>query len=83
MELLQLLQSNTKNSAFKSVSKTSDIPSKMSSSCDETIVTANNADETVNLLNNYFYSMFKAPLSKDKYEDHLANNMDFIKTISY
>ena len=82
--LSELMQSNTKKfwSAFKFVSKTSNVPNKLSCSRDKTTVTADNPDEIANLLNNYFYSMFKAPLSKEEYEDHLANSMDFIKIIS-
>ena len=54
----------------------------MSWSRDETTVTADNPEEMANLFNNYFYSMFKLPLSQEEYDDHLANNMDFIETIS-
>ena len=54
----------------------------MSRSLDETTVTADNPDEIATLLNNYFYSMLKTPLSQEEYDDHLANNVDFIETIS-
>ena len=83
--LPELMQSNTKKfwSVFKSISKTSNVPSIMSRSLDETTVTADiNPDEIANLLNNYFYSMLKTPLSQEEYDDHLANNVDFIETIS-
>ena len=54
----------------------------MSWSRDETTFTADNPDEIANLFNNYFYSMFKPSLSQEKYDDHLANNVDFIETVS-
>ena len=41
---------------------------------------ADTPEGIANLLNNYFYSMF--PLFQEEYDDHLANNMDFIETIS-
>ena len=82
--LPQLMKSNTKKfwSVFKSVSKTSNFPSKMSWCHDEINLTADTPEGIANLLNNYFYSMFKPPLSQEEYDDHLVNNMDFIKTIS-
>ena len=68
------MHSNKKKfwSVVKSVSKTSNVPSKPP--LPPIILT--------NLMNNYFYSMFKSSLSQEEYDDHLANNVDFIETIS-
>ena len=61
-KLPSLLKSNSKKlwSVFKSTSKHSNIPSKMSwTQQDSTFSTAENPVDIVNLLNRYFYSVFK------------------------
>ncbi len=55
----------------------------MSWSRDETTVTADNPDDIANLLNNYFYSMFKPTLSQEEYDNYIAKTMTFNETINY
>ena len=64
--------SNTKKfwSVFKSVSRTSNVPSKMVWCQGEHSVTAGEPDDIANLLNEYFHSTFKPSLSEEEYEDH-------------
>ena len=70
------MKSNKKRfwSLFKSVSSSSSIPSKITWKRDDGTVTATNPEETANLLNNYFYSMFNQPLSQEDYDAHPVPN---------
>ncbi len=54
----------------------------MSWSRDETTVTADNPHDIANLLNNYFYSMFKPTLSQEEYDNYIAKTMTFHRTIN-
>ncbi len=69
-----LMKYNNKKfwSVFKYVSNVSNVPSMMSWSHDETTVTADNPHGIANLLNNYFYSMFKPTLSQEEYDNYIA-----------
>ena len=86
-KLPSLLKSNSKKfwSAFKFTSKHSNIPSKMSwTQKDSTTSTAETPIDIVNLLNRYFYSVFKHP---DTTDDHFPfvvpdNGTSNITTIS-
>ena len=72
-KLPSLLKSNSKKfwSVFKSTSKHSNIPSKMSwTQQDSTFSTAENPVDIVNLLNRYFYSVFK---HSDTTDDHFSS----------
>ena len=72
-KLPSLLKSNSKKfwSIFKSTSKHSNIPSKMSwTQQDSTFSTAENPVDIVNLLNRYFYSVFK---HSDTTDDHFSS----------
>ena len=72
-KLPSLLKSNSKKfwSVFKSTSKHSNIPSKMSwPQQDSTLSTAENPVDIVNLLNRYFYSVFK---HSDTTDDHFSS----------
>ena len=79
-----LMKSNTKKfwSVFKYVSNISNVPSTMNWSRDETTVTADNPHDIANLLNNYFYSMFKPTLSQEEYDNYIAKTMTFNETIN-
>ena len=70
------MKSNKKRfwSLFKSVSSSSSVPSKTTWKRDDGTVTATNPEETANLLNNYFYSMFNQPLSQEDYDAHPVPN---------
>ena len=61
-----VMKSNKKRfwSLFKSVSSSSSVPSKITWKRDDGTVTATNPEETANILNNYFYSMFNHPFPK-------------------
>ena len=61
-------------SLFKSVSSSLSVPSKITWKRDDGTVTATNPEETANLLNNYFYSMFNQPLSQEDYDAHPVPN---------
>ena len=71
-----VMKSNKKRfwSLFKSVSSSSSVPSKITWKRDDGTVTATNPEETANLLNNYFYSMFNQPLSQEDYDAHPVPN---------
>ncbi|XP_028414165.1 uncharacterized protein LOC114537227 [Dendronephthya gigantea] len=70
--LPNLLRSNPKQfwSVFKTVSNTSTAPNKLEWTNDNATATAENPKDIADLLNNYFYSMFKPPLTDEEYEQH-------------
>ncbi len=69
--LPNLMKSNLKKlwSVFKSISRTSSVPNKMVWTRDDITTTAEKPTEVANLLNDYFYYMFKVPLSTDEYNN--------------
>ena len=69
--LPNLMKSNPKKfwSVFKSISRTSSVPNKMVWTRDDITTTAEKPTEVANLLNDYFYYMFKVPLSNDEYNN--------------
>jgi hypothetical protein len=71
-KLPNLMKSNTEKflSVFKSVSRTSSVPHKMVWSRDDRSVTAEQPEDIVNLLNDYFHSTFKSRLCRAEYVDH-------------
>ncbi len=78
-----LLSSSTKKfwSAFKSVSKHSNVPNKMTwSQPDGVKYSANNPSDIANLLNQYFYSVFKTSDSNDDEMSFPNSNVSYSDT---
>ena len=74
--LPSLMKSNPKKfwSVFKSVSKSSTIPNKMKWTRDSSMTIADNPTDIANLLNDYFYTMLKPPLSNEEYEHYSSDD---------
>ena len=76
MSLPYLLKSSPKKfwSVFKNTRKQASVPNKVTWTRDETVETADNPSDISGLLNRYFYSAFKNPLSCESYLRYSSNS---------
>ncbi|XP_028417866.1 uncharacterized protein LOC114542544 [Dendronephthya gigantea] len=73
--LPNVLKRNPKRfwSVFKTVSNSSSVPNKLYWSHDDITSTAETPTDIANLLNTYFNSMFKSPLTNEQYEHYTVD----------